>query len=77
MYKDLKYLNEECKAEKDAPEKEVLRGCPHVEMLHDTKCTLVEACRSPRHVDFEVDENVGESMRRNLIHSLSPLLCSG
>jgi hypothetical protein len=37
MYKDLKYLNEECSAEKDATEKEVTRGCPHLEILHDTK----------------------------------------
>ncbi len=37
MHKDLKYLNEESSAEKDATEKEVMRGCPYLEMLHDVK----------------------------------------
>jgi hypothetical protein len=37
MYKDLKYLNEECIVEKDATEREVLRGCPRLEMLFDAK----------------------------------------
>jgi hypothetical protein len=37
MYKDLKYLNEECSTEEDASEKEDIRGCPRLEMLHDAK----------------------------------------
>jgi hypothetical protein len=37
MYKDLKYLNEECISEKDTTEKEDIRGCPHLEILHDVK----------------------------------------
>ena len=37
MYEDLKNLNEEYSAEKDAAEKEAIRGCPHLEMLHDVK----------------------------------------
>jgi hypothetical protein len=37
MYEDLKYLNEECSAEKDTTEKEAIRGYPHLEMLHDAK----------------------------------------
>ena len=37
MYQDLKYLNEECSAEKDAAEMEAIRGCPRLEMLHDAK----------------------------------------
>jgi hypothetical protein len=37
MYQDLKYLNEECIAEKDAAERESIRGCPHLEILHDVK----------------------------------------
>jgi hypothetical protein len=27
-----------------------------------TICELVEACRSPKHAEHEVDENVGESI---------------
>jgi hypothetical protein len=37
MYKDLKYLNEECSAEEDSSEKEDIRGCPLLEMMHDVK----------------------------------------
>jgi hypothetical protein len=37
MYQDLKYLNEECSAAKDADEREVIRGCPRLEILHDAK----------------------------------------
>jgi hypothetical protein len=37
MYKDLKYLNEECSSEKDVVEKECIRGCPYLEMMHDVK----------------------------------------
>jgi hypothetical protein len=37
MYKDLKYLNEECSAEKDAADMEAIRGYPRLEMLHDAK----------------------------------------
>jgi hypothetical protein len=37
MYQDLKYLNEECSAEKDATEMETIRGCPRFEILHDAK----------------------------------------
>ena len=52
-----------------------------------TICELVEACRSPKHAEREVDESVGESIilspllclgeRLLVIHSLSPLLCLG
>jgi hypothetical protein len=37
MYKDLKYLNEEYSSEKDTTEKESIRGCPYLEMMHDAK----------------------------------------
>ena len=37
MYQDLKYLNEECSAEKDAAEREDICGCPRLEMQHDAK----------------------------------------
>jgi hypothetical protein len=37
MYKDLKYLNEECDAENDAVEKEGIRGCPYLQILHGAK----------------------------------------
>jgi hypothetical protein len=37
MYQDLKYLNEECSAEKDAAEMEVIRGYPFLEMMYDAK----------------------------------------
>jgi hypothetical protein len=37
MYKDLKYLNEECRTEKDAADMKVIRGYPRLEMLHDAK----------------------------------------
>jgi hypothetical protein len=37
MYKDLKYLNEEYSAEKDAAEREAIRGCPRLEIQHDAK----------------------------------------
>jgi hypothetical protein len=41
MYQDLKYLNEECSAEKDTTEqhepREVIRGSPRLEILHDAK----------------------------------------
>ena len=37
MYQDLKYLNEECSAEKDAAEREDIRGCPRWEILFDAK----------------------------------------
>ncbi len=33
MYKDLRYLNEECSAEKNAADKKAIRGCPRLEML--------------------------------------------
>ena len=52
-----------------------------------TLCELVEACRSPKHAEREVDESVGESIilspllclgeRLLVIHSLSPLRCLG
>ena len=31
------YLHEECSAEKDADEREAIRGCPRLEMQHDAK----------------------------------------
>ena len=31
VQKDIKYLTEECSAEKDATEKEATRGCPRLE----------------------------------------------
>ncbi len=37
VWKNIKYLTEECSAEKDASEMEVIRGCPRLEMLHDAK----------------------------------------
>ncbi len=37
MYKDLKYLNEQCNTEKDTTEKAFIRGCPYLEILHDAK----------------------------------------
>ncbi len=30
---DLKYLNEECSAEKNATDKKAIRGCPRLEIL--------------------------------------------
>jgi hypothetical protein len=37
MYRDLKYLNEECSVEKDAADMKAIRGYPRLEMLHDAK----------------------------------------
>jgi hypothetical protein len=37
VYKNIKYLTEECSAEKDAAEMEDIRRCPRLEMQHDAK----------------------------------------
>ena len=50
-------VSEERSAEKDATEMEVICGCPRLEMLHDAKsCAPVEACRSPKQAEREVDK---------------------
>ena len=37
MYKDLKFLTEDCNAEKDVEDMKGIRGYPRLEMLHDVK----------------------------------------
>ena len=38
VYKNIKYLTEECSAEEDATEKETTRGCPRLE--HFIRCEM-------------------------------------
>ncbi len=48
MYKDLKYLNEECSAEKDATEKQAICGCPRLKMLHKMR-SVADSHQCRRH----------------------------
>ena len=48
MYEDLKYLNEECIAEKNAADKEAIRGCPRLEMLRKMR-SVADSHQCRRH----------------------------
>ena len=48
MYEDLKYLNEECSAEKNATDKEAIRGCPRLEMLRKMR-SVADSHQCRRH----------------------------